>query len=336
MRRRPGRRCSGGTPRSRCSSCVGRMFSSGGITKKIATKTAIPPAVLRVIAPSAEREDPDHRQIERPAEDRPRDAGRGERDLQDLMGAEDRLGREEVDEDARDRHSERHGGKDRDLRPEDGQPAGDGSERGADHPGRVLAADEEDAENADRELRDAHADQRDRDRVSARRSSSDMWLQRATVITAARQEKPIVSRIAVKSDQSVERSDRNFVHSERMTRSWVTRSCDNQGGGRAPSSRVTSLRFGHVPGHLVQRVFDFIARRPLICTSSRTRGGVEVEGVHRASFGNLERRRLRRCRAVRVFSPPSRTRASADARRASRSDGSRSETRTLPCPSVLR
>ena len=32
---------------------VGRMFMSGGITKKIAAKIAIPPAVLRVIAPSA-------------------------------------------------------------------------------------------------------------------------------------------------------------------------------------------------------------------------------------------------------------------------------------------
>ena len=32
---------------------VGRMFISGGMTKKIAAKAAMPPAVLRTIAPIA-------------------------------------------------------------------------------------------------------------------------------------------------------------------------------------------------------------------------------------------------------------------------------------------
>ena len=45
--------------RQRWHQLVGSTFISGGITKKIAAKAAIPPAVLRTIAPSAEREDAD-------------------------------------------------------------------------------------------------------------------------------------------------------------------------------------------------------------------------------------------------------------------------------------
>ena len=37
---------------------VGRTFSSGGMTKKIAAKAAIPPAVLRTIAPIASAKTP--------------------------------------------------------------------------------------------------------------------------------------------------------------------------------------------------------------------------------------------------------------------------------------
>ena len=36
----------------------GRMFSSGGITKKMAANAEIPPAVLRTIAPSASAKTP--------------------------------------------------------------------------------------------------------------------------------------------------------------------------------------------------------------------------------------------------------------------------------------
>ena len=86
---------------------VGRMFISGGITKKIPAKAAIPPAVLRVIAPSAEREDADHGQVERPADHRARDARMRERDLEDVVRAQDRLAREERDEHRRQHQHER-------------------------------------------------------------------------------------------------------------------------------------------------------------------------------------------------------------------------------------
>ncbi len=54
-------------------------------------------------------------------------------------------------------------------------------------------------------------------------SAKLMWLQRAAVIAAARQGKPIVSTTATSIDHRVERIERSFVHSERITRAWVTR-----------------------------------------------------------------------------------------------------------------
>ena len=46
-----------------------------------------------------------------------------------------------------------------------GSRFGTARERGADHPGRVLAGDDEHAEHADRELRELHADEVDLERV---------------------------------------------------------------------------------------------------------------------------------------------------------------------------
>ena len=63
----------------------GRMFSSGGITKKSPANAAMPPAVFRTIAPIGEREDADQHQVEGAAEHRARDAGVRERDLQDVV-----------------------------------------------------------------------------------------------------------------------------------------------------------------------------------------------------------------------------------------------------------
>ena len=77
---------------------VGRMFISGGITKKIAAKAAIPPAVLRTIAPSASAKIADQHQVDGAADHRPRDAGVRERDLQDVVRRQDRLAREERDQ----------------------------------------------------------------------------------------------------------------------------------------------------------------------------------------------------------------------------------------------
>ena len=46
-----------------------------------------------------------------------------------------------------------------------GQPLRHGRERRADHPGRVLAGDDQHAEHADRELRELHAGEVDLERV---------------------------------------------------------------------------------------------------------------------------------------------------------------------------
>src|SRR5580704_1518266 len=103
-------------------------------------------------------------------------------------------------------------------------------------------------------------------------------------MTAARQENPIASTIAVNSDQRVERSDRNFVHSERTTRSCVTRSWDDQAEaagavvtGRPPPVR-SRARQCPTEGIRLHR-----SRLPLMWTSSRTRGGVDVEVEGRPS-----------------------------------------------------
>ena len=74
---------------------VGRTFSSGGITKKIPANVAIAPAVLRTIAPIAEREEADEHQVDGAADHDAGDAGARERDLKDVMPVEDRLAREE-------------------------------------------------------------------------------------------------------------------------------------------------------------------------------------------------------------------------------------------------
>ena len=61
-----------------------------------------------------------------------------------------------------ERHRREHG----DLAQRTGSRFGHRAERRADHPGRVLAGDHEHAEHADRELREADADEGDVERVA--------------------------------------------------------------------------------------------------------------------------------------------------------------------------
>jgi hypothetical protein len=71
-----------------------------------------------------------------------------------VVWREDRLRREERNQ-HRDQHQdERHDAEHERLRPEHRQTLGDGGQRGADHPRRVLGGDHHHAEDADRELRD--------------------------------------------------------------------------------------------------------------------------------------------------------------------------------------
>ncbi len=115
-----------------------------------------------------EREDPDEHHVDRAADHRPRDAGVRERDLELRDVVEDRLAREEADEHGREHEDE---GDDRvvdDLRPQHRKPSRHGGERRADRAGRVLRADQQDAEHRDRELRDVDAGERDVERMPSR------------------------------------------------------------------------------------------------------------------------------------------------------------------------
>ena len=144
---------------------VGRMSRSGGITKKMAAKTAIPPAVLRNIAPSASAKIPSSIRYTAAADDGTSNAVVRERDLEDVVAREDRLGGEERDQHRRERQQERDRREDPELRPQHRQPFRNGGQAGTDHPGRVLAGDHEHAEHTDRKLREVDAGKRDVERM---------------------------------------------------------------------------------------------------------------------------------------------------------------------------
>jgi hypothetical protein len=78
------------------------------------------------------------------------------------------LAREERDQHRRQHQRKRGDCEHERLRPQDGEALRHRSERGADHAGRVLAGDHEDAEHADGELCDLRADQADIHRVEVR------------------------------------------------------------------------------------------------------------------------------------------------------------------------
>ena len=59
---------------------VGSTFMSGGSTNMIPANAAMPPAVLRTIAPRPSAEEADDGQVERSADDRARDVWVAERE----------------------------------------------------------------------------------------------------------------------------------------------------------------------------------------------------------------------------------------------------------------
>src|SRR6478735_9007059 len=108
-----------------------------------------------------EREDPDEHHVERAADHRARDARLRERDPEVVDAVDDRLAREEAHEHGGHHEHEREHRVVDELRPEHGQPLRHRGEGRADRAGRVLRADQEDAQHGDRELRDV-------ERVAAR------------------------------------------------------------------------------------------------------------------------------------------------------------------------
>src|SRR5262249_43329414 len=116
--------------------------------------------------PESHREDADDGEEGRPADHAAYDPRVRERDLENVVIPQDRLAADEA-EDHRGHHQ--HEGGDRghgDVGPENREPLRHGAERGADHPGRVLPRDDQDAEHADRELGEVHAGGRDLDGVA--------------------------------------------------------------------------------------------------------------------------------------------------------------------------
>ena len=103
----------------------------------------------------AEREQADHGQVERAADDRARDARVGERDLEDVVPREDRLAREEARSAPPAAISAKvTAAKTAALAQSTGRRFGTAVNVDADHPRRVLARDHEHAEHPDRELRE--------------------------------------------------------------------------------------------------------------------------------------------------------------------------------------
>ena len=97
---------------------VGRMFISGGITKKIAGEGRDPACGVADDRADAEREDPDQHEVDRAADHRAGHARVRERDLQDVVLREDRLAREEGDQDRGQHQCEGDRREDGDLRPQ--------------------------------------------------------------------------------------------------------------------------------------------------------------------------------------------------------------------------
>src|SRR5579862_9257036 len=92
----------------------------------------------------------------------------GQGRLQDVVLVENRLAHPEREQHRREHERERDDGEDDDLGPEHRQPLRNGDERRADASCRVLAGDDEDAEDADRQLRQVDAGERDVERVPVR------------------------------------------------------------------------------------------------------------------------------------------------------------------------
>ena len=119
----------------------------------------MPPAVLRMIAPSPRLKRRDHRQVERRADHRACDVRVGEREVRRGAARGSTGSTKNAISTEGSISAKVTAAKTTALRPEHRQPLRHGRERRADHARRVLGGDHEHAEHADRELRDLRADE---------------------------------------------------------------------------------------------------------------------------------------------------------------------------------
>ena len=140
---------------------------------------------------------------------------------------------QERDEHRGDRQHQRRRREHHGLGPQHGQPGRHGRERRPDHPGGVLAGDEQHAEDADGQLGEEDAAEAARRRVEARAASpASRGGQCATSRTEPATDSPTMNTTAASRENTVERRDRSLVHSESTTRAWVTCSAGRAGAAR--------------------------------------------------------------------------------------------------------
>ncbi len=158
------------------------------------------------------------------------------------------------------------------LGPEDRQALGDCGEGRADHPGRVLGGDREDAEDPDRDLGEG----RWRGHASGwKRAGPPAQVQASGLGTVpARMPMPTSGASVASSDQRVERSERSFVHSEMATRALGDAADGRRGRLRrscqrlfrpAATSGLSAWNSTASPGELHERLLERrLLRRQLV------------------------------------------------------------------------
>ena len=254
-----------------------KTFMSGGRTKMIAAKAAMPPAVLRMIAPRPSS-NADHGQVERSADHCPWDAGMRRGNVRVLPG-EDRLAREERDQ-RRGKH-QREG----DEREDDALAQSTGSRFG------TARMSHESSRSSTRRVITrtprtpiaSWATWSRRGRSSGLKSARSAGLLRSPVTRDhGRSEDRETDRehVATSSDQRVERTRLSFVHSETIDASL------RDAAGEAASGRAGALtrrppRLGggtnssSLPSQIHERFLErSLVRRELVEHDAVRGGGV--------------------------------------------------------------
>jgi hypothetical protein len=126
-----------------------------------------PPGRVTDDSAEPEPEQTHNRQVEGGTEEGTCNTRVGERRV-DVMPRQDPLADEERDQHRRNHQRSGDEPVDQSLGPQDRQPLRHRGHRRADHPRRVLAGDDEDAEDSDRELRELDADKVDLEWVEVR------------------------------------------------------------------------------------------------------------------------------------------------------------------------
>ena len=117
-----------------------------------------------------------------------------------------------------------------------GSRGGHDRQRGADHPGAVLAAERQHADHADHQLGEQARRSGPTDTPPAAVLPGETWYGVPDPAIAA--PRPTISTTAISAHHRVERSARSLVHSARTTRTWVTGPATVAGAGAAGLARV--------------------------------------------------------------------------------------------------